>query len=256
MMIQMIESTIEHWPSVAAGLRAAGASVRTTDCGHGAAASWGWKRGKRFRALTGRDVIVFERGYIGDRFKYTSIALNGLNGHATFPRVDAIDTGRFDAHGGVLKPWRDDGDYILITGQVPGDASLGGRNLTSWYEGIARSAERRYGKSAYFRAHPDGRKRFNPRIRHRPLESLADALEGAFMTITFNSNSALDSVMAGVPCFAGDVGTMAWPMCSHDVNERVFPARREHCDRIAHLQWSVDEIESGEALRPVLEMLQ
>lgn len=254
MMVYMLPSTIEHWHAVAQGFSAAGISVRTSDCG-ATAAAWGWKRGKRFHCSSGRNVIVFERGYIGDRKRYTSIGWNGLNGRAEFPDVEVNGDARFLAHGGTLRPWRDSGDYILITGQVPGDASLQGRNLTGWYELMASQASRHYGKPVYFRGHP-AQRNFRPNIKHRPIESLNEALEGAFMVLTYNSNSALDAVMAGVPCFAGDVGAMAWPLCSHDVRERVFPDREEHCNRIAHLQWSAEEILSGEALKPILAMEQ
>ena len=53
-----------------------------------------------------------------------SIGINGLNGRATFVETPDPDK-RFEPHKPLLKPWNPHGDYVLICGQVPGDAALG-----------------------------------------------------------------------------------------------------------------------------------
>jgi len=59
--------------------------------------------------------LMMERGYVGDRFHWTSIGYNGLNGHADFVNENCSGD-RWDKYfDGYLKPWHG-GDYILLTG--------------------------------------------------------------------------------------------------------------------------------------------
>lgn len=83
--------------ALAEGLRRHGIS----DLGQNVVVCWGWHTGRGYRAQ-GRDVLVFERGYIGDRFKWTSIAWNGLNGRGTFPDYPDDGGARFRRCGFAL----------------------------------------------------------------------------------------------------------------------------------------------------------
>lgn len=217
---------------------------------------WGWRNGERFRRK-GYQVLVMERGYIGDRFKYTSLGLNGLNNHADFPDYPDDGGQRFREHGGILKPWKKDGDYILILGQVRGDASLQGKDMSAFYREVAEKAKS-YGVPVYFRPHPESVRRGGyssiPGIQNL-TGSLHVDLSKALFTIAYNSNSCLDSILHGVPCYAGDRGTMAYDLCMKDINQVVYPEREQILNRIAWTQWSPEEIKSGLPLRKFKEML-
>lgn len=109
-------------------VRVAHSSLAQTDI----VACWGWRNAKQHHDA-GRRVLVMERGYIGDRTAWTSLGWNGLNGRATFPEVDD-DGERFMRHfPEALQPEKPDGDYVLLIGQVPGDASIEGHNMERWY---------------------------------------------------------------------------------------------------------------------------
>lgn len=217
---------------------------------------WGWRFGKILRN-NGCEVLLMERGYIGDRYIYTSLGWNGLNGYGTFPEYQDDGGERFRAHGGEIKPWKDGGKYILILGQVTGDQSLKGRDLVPWYQQIAERARSRWKVPVYFRPHPMGRQKgysHVPGIENFPESSLDDALSGALFTIAFNSNSCLDSILAGVPCYAGDKGTMAWDLCMRDITNIVRPDREKVVHKIAWTQWSREEIEEGTPLKRLLNV--
>lgn len=218
-------------------------------------ATWGWQRGKALRDQ-GHEVLVLERGYIGDRFKYTSLGWNGLNNYANFPDYPEDKGERFKSHGGILKPWMGYGKYILILGQVQNDASLKGKNINLWYEQVAAEAERIHKLPVYFRPHPEAKRRggYNSveGIKNLP-GSLEDALNDALFTIAYNSNSCLDSILAGIPCFAGDKGTMAWNLCMPSLEKIETPYREPLVHKIAWNQWSSSEIRSGEALKAFLK---
>lgn len=212
-------------------------------------ACWGWRAGQQLRAA-GHDVLVMERGYLGDRFEWYSLGWNGLNGRAEF-RSPAV-SGRFAANF-TLQPWRD-GDHILIAGQVPGDMSLQGRNLLPWYRDVATQA-RQWGMRIVFRRHPEVAKRgfqAAPYGAHLSTGSLLEDLARAHLCITWNSNTAVDAVVAGVPAVTMDQGSMAWDVTGHAVMDRLLPDRDAWADRVASCQWKLDEIASGEPFRHVL----
>lgn len=208
---------------------------------------WGWREGNRLREA-GHNVLVMERGYIGDRFYWTSLGWNGLNGRATW-NAPADKGERFEQHHGhLLKPWKSGGDYALIIGQVRGDAALMNVVIDQWYVEAA-SALRQRGLKVMFRPHPesirrkiDGRALLDSRIDG----SLEDAFAGASCVVTYNSNTGVDAALAGVPVVAVDEGAMARSVASHGIGlPLVTPDRSEWCRRMAWRQWTPEEIASG-----------
>jgi hypothetical protein len=205
---------------------------------------WGWRKGEEYRAK-GHDVLVFERGYLGDRFKWTSIGWNGLNGRADFCLPENLDESRFDDNF-TLKPWKKDGDYIVIMGQVMGDMSLMGQNLTSFYEESAKKLREIHQKDVFFRPHPHTKRaNFSPNI---PVlnGSLEESLDGAMLTVAYNSNTGVDSVVNGVPNLSFDCGSMAYEVTGHEYSDIITPNRRKWALKLAHCQYTPDEIASGQ----------
>lgn len=247
---------VSHQSALADGLRAHGIEAKLSS---GTAetkyvACWGWRRGMALRAA-GHEVLVMERGYLGDRFSWTSLAWNGLNGRGEFPDFPREDS-RFSQNFAELKPWKNDGDYILILGQVPGDASLRGKKMMPWYERVAKRCAEIYGKPVHFRPHPLAKRRGGrDKIRNaaKSTGSLNDALAGAALAVTYNSNSAVDAVINGVPAIAMDHGSMAWDVAGHALDELVRPCREDWAASLAWKQWTIDEIASGDAVEPYIK---
>lgn len=215
-------------------------------------ACWGWRSGSQLRAQ-GREVLVMERGYMGDRFAWTSLGWNGLNNRANFGiRDDGAE--RFRKHfGHLLKPWNSAGDYVLLIGQVPGDMSLQGRDLAPWYAKQAARAAALYKLPVRFRQHPEAVRRGMRQDVPGTVGmggDLQSALSAAAVVITFNSNAGVDAVMAGKLTVAMDHGSMALPVALADLPERMhceFREREGWAERLAWCQWTMDEIRSGEA---------
>lgn len=221
-------------------------------------ACWGWRRGKELRDQ-GHEVLVMERGYLADRFQYTSLAWNGLNGHGKFPEYPDDGGARFQSLNLEVKPWKTSGKYILIMGQVPTDASLQGRDLLPWYISAAQRAAQFYRLPVKFRQHPDLTKKGIlqqvPGTVHSS-NSLAEDLADARLCICFNSNSAVDAVLAGVPVIVGDKGTMAWEMASTAIRRPRTPDRTAWLHRLAHTQWKLEEIRAGVPLPFLLDVIK
>ena len=248
---------ITHQQVLEQGLRRFGIDVingNARGCHTHYVACWGWRNGKELRDR-GHDVLVMERGYLGDRFSWTSLAWNGLNGKGDFGTQPDDNSARFNTHF-TMTPWRETpGEYVLVMGQVPGDASLQGKNLMPWYESVAFLAASAYGLPVHFRRHPKAAQRGitqKPRHTIPSTGTLDEALAKAHVVITYNSNSGVDAVLAGVPTITMDYGSMAWDMSGHQVGDYLKPDRTEWAAKLAWKQWSIDEIRTGVALEALL----
>lgn len=239
--------------AVASGLRRHGRTVHiqeSTSCTTKTVACWGWRKGKVLRDA-GHEVLVMERAYLGDRYQWYSLGWNGLNGRADFRGVRDDGGARFREHfGHLMQPWRETpGKYVLLVGQVPGDASLQGRDLSSWYTVSAVTARAAYNMPVLFREHPEARKRGinrNPAYTNpSKAETLAQALADAHVVITFNSNTAVESVLAGIPTVTADEGSMARSVTAHQTSMRVAPDRERWAAQLAWKQWTLTEIARG-----------
>lgn len=182
----------------------------------------------RQQQSSGADYLVAELGYI-DRGNYASLGFNGLNGRAEFYNRD-VPNDRAEKWLHLLKP-EHGGDYTLIIGQCPGDASLSGIDIESWAETVARETD----GEAYYRPHPLA----YTYIRSAPIlnGSLDYDLSRAKKVITYNSNAGVDALMAGCDVVAHDSGSMIY-----NVTDRLDWIRK-----LAYCQWSLNEIAAGDA---------
>lgn len=198
------------------------------------------QQGQRVRGLP---YLVLEMGYFGDRKANVSCGFNGINGRAEFLN-DRSPGDRWAKHGAEMKPWRTDGEYVLVMGQVLGDTSLAScQQYPLW---IARACQEAkvYGLPVRFRPHPKFKGMKAPA---QVLEgSLEDALAGAAGTITWNSNSAVDAVLAGVPAIVCDRGGMAYPVAAKCIGDDfIRPDRTQWAHDLAYTQWTWEELASG-----------
>jgi hypothetical protein len=212
------------------------------------AVCWGWRRASALRGKA--QVLVMERGYVGDRVHWISLAWNGLNGRGQVPPV--TDGGeRWRKHfAHYLAPWKEGGEAVVVMGQVPGDQSIVGVKIGDWYR-QACEAGKRFGE-VVFRPHPvaleRGMRDAPPNCARVLKGSLSDALALSKCVVTYNSNAGVDSVLAGVPTIACDEGSMAWPVAGHGLDaDPPKPDREAWCASLAWRQWTKAEIEAGEA---------
>lgn len=208
---------------------------------------WGHRQESIFRSQRrkGGHYLVMERGYIGDRFSWTSLGFDGLNGRAKFPEIDD-GLERWNRYfKPALKPWRSSNTNIaVIMGQCRGDASLKGVDFQKWGSEIAKKLQdKKY--MPLFRPHPGDANLRIPGVR--TLDgSLQSALDQASLVVTYNSNSGVDAVMNGTPAYAEDEGSMIWPIAAR----HFAPTHRDRegwTRKMAYTQWLPTEIESGDA---------
>lgn len=212
---------------------------------------------------SGGEVCICERGYLGDRFKWTSVSFGGgLNNRGIY-RGPFDDETRWRKHfPELLQAWRTPEGYALLVGQVAGDMSLSKVNVKDWYKQTAVQLKK-LGWTVRFRPHPLAVKRGQQITLIKECErigtTLQESLAGAGLVVTYNSNTGVEAVCAGVPTVTFDEGAMAWPVTGHSCSEIIMPDRTEWISALAWKQWLGDEIRSGEcwdAIQPIRHEVQ
>ena len=187
--------------------------------------------------------LILEAGYINgqsgdyhqDRLRYVSAGWNGLHGRAD-PGALGCPPDRFDAIGVSLRPWRTDGEYILVCEQHPGDAVA--PQDRDWWAPMAAMALR-HDIPVKVRPHP---------LCAPDMKPLSESLENAKLCLTWSSTCGIQSVIAGVPTIALDLGSMARDVSEHHMTlAPVCPDRQQWANDLAYRQWTHRELESGDA---------
>jgi hypothetical protein len=214
---------------------------------------WGMHHSGKARHIqeqNNRPWLMMERGYVGDRFHWTAMGYNGLNGRADFFNKNSPPERWRKYFDGWLKPWHD-GDYVLLAGQVLQDASI--KNLGVNYQHIANEIAKHTSLPIHFRKHPhkltQGMATPSGCVTS-PASTIEEALAGARVCVTVNSNSGVDAMLAGTPVINLDCGSMVWDLAQHDysqIDKPPFPDREQWAYDIAYAQWSPEEIENGDA---------
>ena len=204
-------------------------------------------------------IIVLEVGGI-KRGTTWKVGLNGINRDAFFGDK-GNDSKRTKALGLELKPWRTDGEYILLCGQH--DKSLQWHNMPSmsnWFLHTYDEIRKHTDRPILFRPHPRCRLPHIERglknvIRQDPthLKGTYDDFDMAFdnvwATVSFSSNPGIHSIINGVPAFVGtsslayDVGNDIDFM--HNIEHPLMPNRQQWLNDYAWTEYTVEEIANG-----------
>ena len=189
-------------------------------------------------------VVLVDYGYMRRtnhahdwRTGHWQISVGGLN---KLPTARQCSPDRFDALGlDVKEQGGDPNGYVLLCVQTTGDASHGMDvdALQAWCD--AQSAR---WPGLLIRPHPLERD-LNYGLPVCPADTLDEALAGARLVVTGNSNTGHDALMAGVPVVATVPGA-AWDYLSGEKLPRKNE-RLTHFHRCAYGQWTWDEFRRG-----------
>ena len=216
-----------------------------------------------------KPTIVLEVGGI-NRGTTWKVGLNGINRDAYFGEQDN-DRSRADRLGLVCKPWRSNGDFILICGQH--DKSLqwqGMPRMSNWfletYDEIRKHTER----PILFRPHPRCRLEHIERglknvYRQQPTQILGTyddydmGFDNVWATVSYSSNPGIHSVLAGVPAFVG-TSSLAYDVANdidfmHDIENPMMPERQQWLNDYAHTEYTIEEISQGIPIKRLTSIL-
>lgn len=205
-----------------------------------------------FEKAGGRVIVCEESHFKGmvDE-KIFSMCLGDHNGAGTWP---SFGPARWASFGLELKPWREDGDYILVCGQ----RGIGSRLMHSpddWHTRTKDSIVTQ--RQIQVRVHPKSKLPGDKRFIHAQPESLDEHLADAWAVVVWSSGVGTKALMEGIPVFYG---------APHNFLEGAAQAlgggaklddpqpgdRLPAFERLAWCQWKTSEIRSGEAFKHLL----
>jgi len=204
-----------------------------------------------------RPVVVLEVGGI-KRGTTWKVGVNGINRDAFFGDA-GNDSRRCDLLNLRLKPWRTDGECILLCGQH--DRSHQWNMLPSMERWVVETVEsiRNYtARPIVFRPHPrcpvaNIEKRFKNVIRQQPKQipgSYDDfdmQFQNIYCTVSWTSNPGIHSVIEGVPSYTSP-SSLAWDVSIKsltNLENPPLPDRTQWLNDYAHTEWTVEEIAQG-----------
>lgn len=190
----------------------------------------------------GATLIIAENGYIGkdaDGHKLFALAKRHHNGAGLW-HVGQQKRGNI-----ALAPWRDKGDHLLLLPQR-GIGAPGVAMPRSWVQSMQQRLKRITSRPIRTRYHP-GAAKTDP----------IDDLKGAHAAITWGSGAAIKALAAGYPVFHEMKAWIGASAATHfndktDIEQPFMGDRLPMFERLAWAQWSVAEIESGEAFSQLL----
>lgn len=211
----------------------------------------------------GKPIIVLEVGGI-ERGTTWKVGLNGINRIAYFGD-SSNDSTRADSMGLVCKPWRSNGDFILICGQH--DKSLQWQDMpsmSSWLMDTIETIQKYSNRPIIFRPHPRCRleaieHQYKNVYRQDPIKLTGTyddfdmSFDNAWATVSYSSNPGVHSILEGVPAFVGPA-SLAYDVANdidflHDIENPLMPDRQQWLNDYAWTEFTLEEISNGLPLK-------
>jgi hypothetical protein len=205
----------------------------------------------RFEAAGGT-VLVAENGYVGvDKTgrQYYALARGAHNGAGHW---QSGGPERWRALGVPVRPWRASGDHVLILPNR-GIGQAWSKPPDGWARDTARDLARHTGRQIVIRPHPGHWKR----LPEHPDVSLARDLADCWAAVTWCSSAGVKALIAGIPVIAMARHWICKSAAGSDLASIESPKmdteeRQAALDRLAYAQWSIAELQMGEAFRVLL----
>jgi hypothetical protein len=213
---------------------------------------------RRFEAV-GAVVVIAENGIIGasenayakqydpNGDQIYSLALNFHNGGG---RWWIGEPDRWRQQGVEVRPWREDGEHILVLPQR-GFGHSAVAPPANWVQSTVERLRKLTIRPIKVRAHPGNEP------AGIPLE--AD-LKGAWCCVTWGSGAGIKALCSGIPVYSewgkwiGFPAALPFGVIGRADVAPTDDARQVMLDRLAWYQWTVPEIASGEPFRLLLRL--
>ena len=193
-----------------------------------------------------KKLIAIERGFI-KRNLYHSVGWNHINRNADFCNTE-MPSDRSEKLNIKLQDWRS-GENIVICSQIPWDVNVQNTDHQKWCNQIVKEIRKFSDRTIVFRPHPVKPKAVDPPSDTTvSFKDFQEDLVNAHAVVCYNSNSAVEAVLAGVPAFVSNQSSMAWEVSNHDISDIELPKlfdRAQWINNLAYSQWTVDEMAEG-----------
>ena len=214
-----------------------------------------------------KPTIVLEVGGI-KRGTTWKVGLNGINRDAYFgPSGNSSD--RVRLLGLQVKPWKYDGEYILVCGQH--DKSLQWKDMpamATWVHDTITFIRAQTDRPIIFRPHPrcplpaiehdfKGVKRQDPKQIKDTYDDFDMQFDNIWATVSWSSNPGIHSIINGVPAFTGP-SSLAFDVAEQNlrnIENPLYGDRTQWLNDYAHTEYTIGEISQGIPLKHLTSKL-
>lgn len=162
-------------------------------------------------------------------------------------------------HGIEAKPWRTQGNHILLLCQRPHGWNMFGNNQDAWLDNIIGRIRRYSQRPIRVRMHPgDGTKNqqisrlknlYSNEIEISQAVNIRDDLENCWAAAGYNSTPNVVAAIEGVPVYVDDpqhswAQDIAFERLA-DIENPAMPDRTQWLEKIANIHWSNQEVRDG-----------
>lgn len=216
---------------------------------------------------TGRKVVVLEVGGI-KRGTTWKVGLNGINRDGYFG-PNGNDNTRSNLYNLSLKPWRTNGEFILICGQHNKSLQWHGMpSMSNWFLQTYDEIRKHTDRPIIFRAHPRCRLpeierglkyvyRQDPKHINGTYDDFDMYFNNIWATVSWSSNPGIHSVINGVPAIVGP-SSLAYDVAEHalsNIENPAMPDRQQWLNDYAWTEYTVEEIAQGIPLKRLTDRL-
>ena len=158
-----------------------------------------------------------------------------------------------------LRPYRTNGNHILLCLQRNGGWSMRGLSSLDWMDQTIHKIKQHSNRPIVVRAHPGDKKiKKILQIKHKNVylstnEKLVDDLRSAWASVVYNSSPSVASLIEGVPTFLTDPmpeHSQTYGIANTDLSILENPTlidRQAWIEKLSMCHWNFDELKSGEA---------
>lgn len=157
-----------------------------------------------------------------------------------------------------LKPWRNDGNHILICLQRNGGWSMKGLSVVDFFHQTVTEIRKYSNRPIVVRTHPGDKKSIlyanqlkgkNVTLSQNKL--LTEDFRQAWASVVYNSSPSVASIIEGIPCFVLDPEySQSASVANLDLNKIENPDMPERLDwvrKLAQCHWNLEELKTGDA---------
>jgi hypothetical protein len=206
------------------------------------------------------DGNIFNYLVKGVYFRYS---IDGVFANTGYYFDNIIDPNRWDAIKNKinydLKPWRKNGDHIVILMQKDSGWTIGENNNVEWCSSTIDEIRKYTDRKIVVRTHPSDvnvKEKYKILSRSKKVtisntKDIRDDLKDAWCSISYNSSPGAVSAIEGIPVFIMDKDyrkSHAHQVGNIDISKietPLMPERREWIQRIAMSHFSIDDIKKG-----------
>ena len=156
-----------------------------------------------------------------------------------------------------LKPWRKNGNHILICLQRQGGWSMKGMPVVEFFHKTVAEIRKYTNRPIVVRTHPGDKKSL---VYRKELigngvtlsnKSLLEDLKGAWASVVYNSSPSVASIIEGVPCFVLDPEySQSAEVANLDlanIENPIMIERLQWVQKLAQCHWNFEDLVSGSA---------